>query len=106
MSLSAPVGMDRVRTQSLAGPPVQEFVEVAVLPPRLPPNMAAPTGLGPAEAFSWDESVNWIHNNKIDQPQAEKTGVKKLWQKTGVSTRREKHFDTPPFIKRKVPYDT
>lgn len=92
-----------VRHQSMSGPPVQELVTVAVLPPRLPSDMAAPTGLGPAEAFSWDESINWSHNQKINQP--EPTSSKKFMRKIGLTTQRQKATDKPPFIFRKVPYD-
>lgn len=95
-----------VRHQSASGAPAQEFVTVAVLPPRLPPDMASPTGVGTADAFAWDEAVNWSHNQKIDQTPSDPKGAKKFMKKIGVSTERKKANDMPPFIMRKVPYDT
>lgn len=95
-----------VRHQSASGAPAQEFVTVAVLPPRLPPDMASPTGVGTADAFAWDEAVNWSHNQKINQDQPDPKGPRKWMHKIGVSTERKKANDMPPFIMRKVPYDT
>lgn len=93
-----------IRHQSASGPPTQEMVTVAVLPPRLPPDMASPTGVGTADVFAWDEAVNWSHNQKINTNEAE---TKKGWlKKIGVTTDRKKATDKPPFIMRKVPYDT
>jgi hypothetical protein len=93
------------RHQSISGPPAQEFVTVAVLPPRLPENMAAPTGIGTADAFAWDEAINWSHNQPINQNEQEPKGSKKMWKKMGVTTQRKKATDMPPFMMRKVPYD-
>lgn len=87
----------------MSGPPTQEMVKVAVLPPRLPADMGAPTGLGPAEAFSWDESLNWRHNEKIDQPQP--TNSKKFLRTIGLTTQRKASREGPPFIFREVPYE-
>lgn len=95
-----------VRHQSASGAPAQEFVTVAVLPPRLPPDMASPTGVGTADAFSWDEAVNWSHNQKINQTEPDPKGAHKFMRKIGVSTERKKANEMPPFIMRKVPYDT
>lgn len=94
-----------VRQQSASGPPTQEFVTIAVLPPRLPEGVAPPTGLGPADTFSWDESINWSHNEKIDRPENEPTGAQKWLRKSGLTTKRKKANDKPPYIFRKVPYD-
>lgn len=104
-SLTAGSSINGVRQQSTSGPPVQDFVTVAVLPPRLPADMATPTGLGPADAFAWDESLNWTHNQKMDQAEEEYRGAKKWMKKAGITTQRKKANDTPPFIFRKVPYD-
>lgn len=93
------------RQQSASGPPTQEMVTVAVLPPRLPPDMASPTGVGTADVFAWDEAVNWSHNQKIDQNEPEAKGSRKWMKKIGVSTDRKKATDMPPFIMRKVTYD-
>lgn len=96
-------GAGQVRKQSMAGAPMQDMVKVAVLPPRLPEDMAAPTGLGPADCMAWDESVNWKHNEKLDKPEA--TGSKKFLRGIGLTTQRKKKSDTPPFTFREVPYD-
>jgi len=94
----------RIRAQSAGGPPVQQMVKVAVIPPRLPPNMAPPTGLGASDCISWDESLNWQHNNKsIDE---EVSKQKRFMRKTGLTTQRKKrHEDIPNFTFREVPYD-
>lgn len=104
-SLTAENGARGIRQQSASGPPTQEFVTVAVLPPRLPPGMAPPTGLGPADVFSWDERVNWVHNDKLDTPENAPKGAKKWFKKAGLTTQRKKATDLPPFIHRQVPYD-
>lgn len=103
------IGRLASRKQSAAGPPTQEFVSVAVLPPRLPANMAPPTGLGPAEALSWDERLNWRHNEAI---QEESSGQQKQKRKgsflkrAGLTTERQaRNNDNPPFTFRQVPYD-
>lgn len=87
----------------MSGPPTQDMVKVAVLPPRLPENMAPPTGLGPADAFSWDEAVNWTHNEKLGK--AEPTERKKFMRGIGLTTQRKAARDGPPFVFREVPYD-
>lgn len=94
------------RTQSVSDPPTMELVKVAVLPPRLPADMAPPTGVGAADVFSWDESVNWIHNEKLDE-EKKVSSTKNFMRKAGLTTKREKaNADTPPFVFRQVPYDT
>ena len=96
----------RTRTQSASGPPVQEVVTVAVLPPRLAPGTAPPTGIAASDAFSWDEAVNWQHNEKLTQGPENLSKAKGLSRKIGFTTQRKKaNEDTPPFIFRKVPYD-
>lgn len=93
------------RQQSSSGPPEQEMVTVAVLPPRLPKGMAPPTGLGAADTFSWDEAINWQHNDPYEDPNApprKKSFLKKIGL-TGERTRA--HPDLPPFIMRQIPYD-
>lgn len=104
-NLTAENGARGVRQQSTSGPPTQEFVTVAVLPPRLPEGMAPPTGLGPADIFSWDESINWVHNEKIIKPENEPKGAKAWIKKAGLTTQRKKATEMPPFIHRQVPYD-
>lgn len=81
-----------------------DFVTVAVLPQRLPEDVAPPTGIGAAAAFDWDERVNWVHNERLDKPEA--TGSKKWMRKAGLTSQRKKANDKPPFIFRKIPYDT
>lgn len=94
-----------VRTQSMSGPPTQEFVKVAVLPPRLPADTAPPSGLGPAEAFSWQESINWRHNEPVEKPEVK--GGRKFMRGIGLTTQRQKkNEDLPPFMFREVTYDT
>lgn len=105
MSITATTATRGARHQSASGPPTQEFVTVAVLPPRLPADVAPPTDLGPADVFSWDESVNWRHNEKIDKPEDKPTGAKKWIKKAGLTTKRKSASDKPPFIMRQVPYD-
>ena len=78
---------------------------MAVLPPHLPPGMAPPTGVGAADCFSWDESINWQHNDPINKE--EKVSKRKaLFRKAGLTTRRKRRNpDLPPFVLRQVPYD-
>lgn len=101
------VGRTRTASQSDSSEPTMKLVSVAVLPPRLPPGMAPPTGIGAADAFSWDESVNWQHNSSIQQE--EPTRRKSFMRKIGLTTQRKRageEDDLPPFIFRQVPYDT
>lgn len=84
-----------------------KMVTVAVLPPRLPSGMAPPTGIGAAEAFSWDEGVNWQHNDNAKQEDPSRR--KSFMRKVGLTTRRKRageEDDLPPFVMRQVPYDT
>ena len=105
MSRRESVGRLSARTQSASGPPSKDMVSVAVLPPRLKGGMAPPTGLGPAEAFSWDESLNWQHNDPIEEKDVGK--AKGFLRKTGITTQRKKaNPDLPPFVLRQIPYDT
>lgn len=100
------------RKQSASEPPLQQMVSCAVLPPKLPAGMAPPTGVGAAEAFGWDEALNYQHNNPI----APNTGGgsaqdtprrKSFLKKMGLTGERTKlHDDMPPFIMRQIPYDT
>ena len=93
------------RRQSSFAAPVQDVVKVAVLPARLPADMAPPTGLGPAMAISWDERVNWRHNESIDSAKDQKP--KSIWKKAGFTRdRKARNEDLPPFTFREVPYDT
>lgn len=81
------------------------MVSVAVLPPRLPPGMAPPSGLGAAGTMNWDERVNWSHNEPIDKPE-NPSKAKKFLRKSGLTTQRAKaNPDLPPFTMRQVPYD-
>lgn len=106
MSRRESVGRASTRKQSASGPPIMEMVTVAVLPPRLPPNFAPPTGVGMADVFSWDESINWQHNNPIP-PEGEAGRKKSLRKKIGLTTERKRaNPDIPPFIMRQVPYQT
>ena len=100
------VGRLSARTQSNAEAPVTQMVSVAVLPPRMKQGWAPPTGIGGAEAFSWDESINWQHNDKIET--GEEVGRRKSFlRKAGITTQRKKlNPDLPPFVLRQVPYDT
>lgn len=83
-----------------------EFVKVAVLPPRLPEGMAPPTGVGAAEAFSWNERLQWRHNEKIDQPERKVSATKSFMRKAGITTQRKaRNEELPPFTFREVPYD-
>ena len=106
MSRKESVTRGGARAQSISGPPVMEVITVAVLPPRLPPGVAPPTGLGAADAMAWDERVNWMHNEQIEE-QREPTSSKKFLRKAGITTQRKKaNAEIPPFVFRKVPYDT
>lgn len=105
MSRRESVGRLTARTQSASGPPTQHMVSVAVLPPRLLPGMAPPTGLGPAEAFNWDESLSWQHNEPI-KAEEETSRRKSFFRKAGITTQRKKaNPDLPQFVLRQVPYD-
>jgi len=96
-----------------------QFVTVAVLPPRLPADMAPPTGLGMANSFSWDEPLNWRHNQPLPArnassasgpqqqppPQARR---KSSWLRKSLSVNRTptaRNPDKPPFVMRQVPYE-
>ena len=105
MSRRESVGRKSSRTQSASGPPSQQMVSVAVLPPRMAPGMAPPTGIGAAEAFSWDESLNWQHNEPIKEEEPSKR--KGLFRKAGLTTQRKRlNPELPPFVLRQIPYDT
>jgi hypothetical protein len=105
MSRRESVGRLTSRSQSASGPASQEFVSVAVLPPRLQSGMAPPTGIGVADAFSWDEAINWQHNDPIAEKEVSKT--KSMFRKAGLTTQRKKNNpDLPPFVLRQIPYDT
>ena len=105
MSRRESVGRFNPRTQSSSGPPVRENVTVAVLPPRLPPGMAPPTGVGMADAFNWDEAVNWQHNQPVSNS-LESNRRKSFLKRAGLTTERHKRNpDTPPYTFRIVPYD-
>lgn len=100
------IGSSKTRTQSASGPPVQETVTVAVLPPRMAPGQAPPTGIAASEAISWDEAVNWQHNEKLNQVPETMSKGRSISRKVGFTTQRKKaNADAPPFIFRKVPYD-
>lgn len=95
-------------TQQVAGQaPVQKTVKVKVLPPRLPPGMAPPTGLCPADAMAWDESIHWRHNESVDADKDKTDSKVTSWRrKAGLTTKRKAaHEKLPPFIFREVPYD-
>lgn len=95
------------RTQSSSGPPVQKTVRVAVLPPRLPVDMAPPTGVGAAEAISYNESINWRHNERIDTDESKqrRESSKLIPSTIFTASRKPKNENTPPFVFREVPYD-
>ena len=107
MSRRESVGRVRTASQSGSAEPTVKMVSCAVLPPRLPPGMAPPTGVGASEAISYDESLNWEHNRPI---QEEEPGRRKsLFRKIGITTQRKRadpEDDLPPFIMRQIPYDT
>ncbi len=105
MSRRESVGRLSARVQSASGPPSQDMVSVAVLPPRLDSGVAPPTGIAVADAISWDESLNWQHNDPIKEKEVSK--AKSFLRKTGITTQRKKlNPDLPPFVLRQVPYDT
>lgn len=87
----------------MSSQPTQQTVRVAVLPPRLPPDMAPPTGLGPSDNFNWDERLNWLHNETIDGDK-DTSRRKSILGKVGYTRERKKRHDTPPFLMREVPY--
>ncbi|KAJ9651691.1 hypothetical protein H2198_009038 [Neophaeococcomyces mojaviensis] len=99
------VTTSKIRTQPAGGDPVQQLVKVAVVPPRLPPNMAPPTGIGASEAIAWDESINWQHNDDTNKEE-EVSKRKQFMRKAGLTTQRKRlHEDVPNFTFREVPYD-
>jgi hypothetical protein len=107
MSRRESIGRVRTASQSESSEPIMKTVTVAVLPPRLPSGMAPPTGIGTADCFSWDEAVNWQHNDPATQ---EEPGRRKSFmRKVGLTTQRKRageDDDLPPFVMRQVPYDT
>src|SRR5271154_4168531 len=106
MSRRETVGRLNARTQSASGPATMQTVSVAVLPPRLPQGIAPPTGVGWADAFSWDESINWQHNNILPQ-EGGAEGKKSFLKRAGLTTERKKrNSDLPPFVMRQIPYET
>lgn len=92
------------RTQSMSGEPTQSTVRVAVLPPRLPPDTAPPSGVGGSASFNWDERLNWMHNENIDGDKKTSSRRKSLLGKAGPTRERKKRYDTPPFLMREIPY--
>ncbi|KEF58654.1 uncharacterized protein A1O9_06580 [Exophiala aquamarina CBS 119918] len=106
MSRRESVGRVGTASQSDSSEPAMRMVTVAVLPPRLPSGMAPPTGLGPADIFSWNEAVNWQHNDDVKQ---EDPGRRKSFmRKVGLTTQKKRageEDDLPPFVMRQVPYD-
>lgn len=107
MSRRESVGRLRAASQSDSSEPSVRMVSCAVLPPRLRPGMAPPTGIGMAACFSCDEAVNWQHNDPIHQ--AEPSRRKSLFRKVGLTTQRKRageKDDLPPFTMRQIPYDT
>ena len=107
MSRRESVGRVRAASQSDSAEPSVRMVSVAVLPPRLPPGMAPPTGVGAADTFSWDEAVNWQHNDaaKEQEPSRRKSFLREV----GLTTQRKRAVedsDLPPFRMRQVPYET
>ena len=57
-------------------------------------------------AISFDERINWSHNEPIDKDPEPVSKTKKFLRKAGATTQRSKaNPDTPPFILRQVPYD-
>jgi hypothetical protein len=105
MSRKESVGRVTARRQSSASAPVVDWVTVAVLPPRIPFGYNPPTSVGlAADAFGWDESLNWS-NQPASHPQRKPSLVKKM----GFTTKRERAnptSDLPPFVMRSVPYET
>lgn len=113
MSHKETVGRLTARRQSSASAPVQERVTVAVLPPSLPHEFAPPTGVGMADVFNWDESLNWSQHaplhHSTNQPASHSQRKPSLVKKMGFTTKRERanpKSDLPPFVMRSVPYET
>lgn len=113
MSHKESVGRVTARRQSSTSAPVQERVTVAVLPPRLPIGYTPPTGIGMADAFGWDESLNWERNAPVNHPTNQLVSDAQrrpsLFKKLGLTTQRERanpKSDLPPFVMRSVPYET
>ena len=100
------VGRLSSRKQSSAAPPIQDFVSVAVLPPRLPQGMAPPTGLGPADAMNWDERLNWEHNEPLPSNPIHRERKQSFLRKAGLTTQRKGVREGPPFQFKQVPYET
>lgn len=105
MSRRESVGRFNARTQSASGPPVRDNVTVAVLSPSLPSGLAARTGVGMADCFNWDESLNWQQAAPEEQ-EAESGRRKSLFKKAGFTTERQRRNpDNPPYTFKVVPYD-
>lgn len=98
------VGRRNSRQQSASGAPTQQYVSVAVLPPRLAQGVAPPSGIAAADCFNWDERLNWTHNEPIAKEN--KPEKRSFLKRAGLTTERKKrNEDVPPFQFRQVPYD-
>ncbi|KIW86747.1 uncharacterized protein Z519_12660 [Cladophialophora bantiana CBS 173.52] len=107
MSRRESVGRLRVASQSDSAPPSVKMVSCAVLPPRLPAGRAPPTGIGASEAFSFDEALNWEHNNSAHEEEPSRR--RSFFRKVGLTTqckRSDPEDDLPPFVMRQIPYHT
>lgn len=99
------MGRLNVRKQRASEPPVQDFVSVAVLPPRLPAGMAPPSEIGPVGLFSWDERLNWRHNEPISSSK-DLVQERNFLQRAGLTTQRCSRNDSlPPYRFKQVSYD-
>eukprot|EP00249_Psilotum_nudum_P025667 c30424_g1_i1 orf=1-765(+) len=104
-SYKEPIGRRMSRKQSDLEAPEMKMVSVAVLPPRLPPGLAPPTGIAMSGAVGFDERINWDHN--IPASTREIGKVHQFTKKIGLTKDRKKaNPDLPPFTFRQVPYDT
>jgi hypothetical protein len=113
MSSNKTVGRVTARRQSSSSAPVQERVTVAVLAPRIPVGFTPPTGVGMADVFNWDETLNWSQNAPLHHPNNQPASPfhrkPSLIKKLGLTTQRERanpQSDLPPFVMRSVPYGT
>jgi hypothetical protein len=106
MSRRETVGRLNARTQSASGPATMQMVSVAVLPPRLPQGIVSPTGMGWADAFSRDESINWQHNNTLPQEGGAERKKSFLKRASLTTEKKKRNPDLPPFVMRQIPYET
>jgi hypothetical protein len=101
------IGRLNPRQVSISDPAPVQMVTVAVLPPRLPSTPGGPrTGVPMADAFNWDEMINWTPSPAELERQQQKQRSKNPLKRGLTTARQKRNPDLPPFVMRQVPYET